>query len=269
MPGLPALRQAIAGKLETSRSVSVNPDSEIRVTVGATQALFTAIAAALHAGEEAILLDPSYDGYAPSILAQGAVPVRIARHAPDLTVDWNAVERAVTRRTRLIIVNNPNNPGRSVCARADLDALAAIAEGHDLLVLADEVYEHLIFDGLEHQSVMTYPALRARGFAVYSSGKTFDVTGWKVGYCIAPPALTIEFRKLHQFLVFSVNTPAQHALAQHLATAHHWQGQPEFFRRKHDRFARGLVSAGFKVLPSRAPTFNSRITRRFDPIWMT
>lgn len=255
MAGLPALRQAIAAKLLAQHSISVHPDEEITVTAGATQALFTAIATVLHAGDEAILLDPSYDSYAPSILAQGARPVHIPLYAPDFAVDWSRVEAAVTPRTRLILINNPNNPATSVFSREDLDALAAIAERHDLLVLADEVYEHLVYDGRRHQSVLAHPALRARSFAVYSFGKTFHATGWKVGYCVAPRELTAEFRKIHQFLVFAVNTPAQHALAAHLAKPDTWQGLPEFFQRKRDLLAPGLQAAGFSLLPSQGTYF--------------
>lgn len=255
MAGLPALCQAIAAKLALQHGIGVDPDAEITVTAGATQALFTAIATVLHAGDEAILLDPSYDSYAPSILAQGAKPVHIALAAPDFAVDWGAVEAAVTPRTKLILINNPNNPATSVFSAADLDALAAIAERHDLLVLADEVYEHLIFDAVPHRSVLAHPALRARSFAVYSFGKTFHATGWKIGYCVAPPALTAEFRKIHQFLVFAVNTPAQHALAAHLAEPARWQGLPAFFEAKRALLAPGLKAAGFKLLPSRGTYF--------------
>jgi methionine aminotransferase len=177
MAGLPALRQAIAAKVLLSRSVTVDADQEITITAGATQAIFTAIATMLHAGDEAIVLDPSYDSYAPAIAAQGALPVRINLRAPDYAVDWRQVEKAVTPRTRMILINNPNNPSTSLFSDDDLDALAAIAERHDLFVLADEVYEHLVFDSLEHRSVLTHPQLRARSFAIYSFGKTFHATG--------------------------------------------------------------------------------------------
>ncbi|WP_035057548.1 methionine aminotransferase [Andreprevotia chitinilytica] len=255
MPGLPALREAIAAKFEVQHGVAVDPATEITVTAGATQALYTAIATVLHAGDEAIVLDPSYDSYAPAIVAQGAKAVRVNLSAPDFAVDWAAVEAVVTPHTRLVIVNNPNNPATSVFRAADLDALAAIAERHDLLVLADEVYEHLVFDGASHRSVLAHPALRQRSFAVYSFGKTFHATGWKIGYCVAPPALTAEFRKLHQFLVFSVNTPAQHALAAYLQQPAHWQQLPSFYQAKRDRLAAGLVSTGFRLLPSRGTYF--------------
>ncbi|MEC5384223.1 methionine aminotransferase [Uliginosibacterium sp. H3] len=255
MAGLPALRQAIAAKLQRSRGIAVDADQEITITAGATQAIFTAIATVLHASDEAIVLDPSYDSYAPAIAAQGAIPVRVALRAPDYAVDWQEVERAVTPRTRMILINNPNNPSTSIFSAADLDALAAIAERHDLFVLSDEVYEHLVFDGLEHRSVLAQPALRARSFAIYSFGKTFHATGWKIGYCVAPPNMTAELRKIHQFLVFAVNAPAQHALAEHLADPAHWQALPGFFQAKRDRLAPGLRAAGFKLLPSSGTYF--------------
>jgi len=255
MAGLPSLRQAIVGKLLLQHGATFDPDQEITVTAGGTQALYTAIACVLHPGDEAILLDPSYDSYGPAVAAQGARPVRLALRPPRFSIDWEAVDRAVTPRTRLVVVNNPNNPSASVFSAADLDALSSIAERRDLLVLADEVYEHLVFDGLRHQSVLAHPGLRARSFAVYSFGKTFHVTGWKVGYCVAPPALTREFRKLHQFLVFAVNTPAQHALARQLAAPERWQGLSAFFEPKRDRLAAGLARAGFSVLPSRGTYF--------------
>ncbi|GGP23195.1 methionine aminotransferase [Silvimonas iriomotensis] len=265
MPGLPALRQALATKLAQSRGVTVNPDTEITITAGATQALFTAIATVLHAGDEALILDPSYDSYAPAIRAQGALPVRISLAAPAFVVDWDQVRAAVTPRTRLIIVNNPNNPATSVFSRADLDALAAIAKAHDLIVLADEVYEHLVYDGIEHRSVLAHPALRARSFAVYSFGKTFHATGWKIGYCVAPPALTAEFRKLHQFLVFSVHTPTQHALAQYLAEPAHWQQLPAFYQARRDLLAAGLQRAGFLLKPSQSTYFQLADYRQIRP----
>ncbi|MDQ7990263.1 MAG: methionine aminotransferase [Candidatus Dactylopiibacterium sp.] len=254
MAGLPALREAVAAKLAQQHGRRFDAEHEITITAGATQALFTAIATVLHAGDEAILLDPSYDSYAPAILAQGAVPVRIALAAPDFAVDWDAVRSRVTPRTRLILINNPNNPATSVFSADDLDALADICASHDLLVLADEVYEHLVFDGLAHRSVLAHPGLAARSFAVYSFGKTFHATGWKVGYCVAPRALTHEFRTLHQFLVFSVNTPAQHALAQHLGRDA-WHGLPAFFASRRDRLAPHLRAAGFRLLPSRGTYF--------------
>jgi methionine aminotransferase len=255
MPGLPALRQAIVSKYAAAYGVQVDPDQEVTVTAGATQAIYTAVAAVLRTGDEAIIIEPAYDSYAPAIVAQGAVPVRVSLTAPDFAVDWDAVAAAITPRSRLIIVNNPNNPATSLFAAADIAALAALAEQHDLLVLSDEVYEHLVYDGQQHASVLAHPGLRARSFAVYSFGKTFHATGWKVGYCVAPPALTAEFRKLHQYLVFSVATPLQHALAAHLQDEARWRGLPAFYQAKRDRLAAGLAAAGFRLSPSASTYF--------------
>jgi methionine aminotransferase len=255
MTGLAALRQAIANKLALQHGLSIDADASITVTAGATQAIFTALCAVLQSGDEAILFDPSYDCYAPAIIAQGARPVRIALSAPDFAIDWEQVERAVSPRTRAILINNPNNPATSVLSRQDLDALAAIAERHELVVISDEVYEHVVFDGESNQSVLTHPGLMERSYAIYSFGKTFHVTGWKVGYCVAPAGLSTEFRKIHQFLVFSVNTPAQHAIAAHLADPAHWRSLPDFFRQRRDRLAEGLKQAGFRLLPCRGTYF--------------
>lgn len=255
MAGLPALREAIARKLEACHGQRFDPATEITVTAGATQALFTAIATLLRAGDEAIVLDPSYDSYAPAIRAQGATPVRIALHAPHFEPDWEQVEKAVTPRTRLILINNPNNPATTNLPLAGLDALADIAEAHDLAVLADEVYEHLVFDGLRHHSVLAHPRLRARSFAVYSFGKTFHATGWKVGYCVAPPELSAEFRKIHQFLVFCVNAPAQQALADFLDGSEAWRTLPAFFQPRRDLLAAGLAAAGFRLIPCQGTYF--------------
>jgi len=255
MTGVPQLRQAIAAKLALQHGIAIDPDRELTVTAGATQAIFTALATVLHAGDEAILFDPSYDCYAPAVLAQGARPVRISLKAPAFKIDWDEVKHAIGPRTRIILINNPNNPATSVFTQADLDTLAAICERHNLLVLADEVYEHVTFDGLTHLSVLAHPELRSRSFAVYSFGKTFHVTGWKVGYCVAPADLSAEFRKIHQFLVFSVNTPAQHAIATHLADPQHWQSLPGFFESRRAVLARGLREAGFALLPVQGTYF--------------
>ncbi len=255
MTGLPALREAIAAKLESQHGQSFDPASEITITAGATQALFTSIAAILHAGDEALVLDPSYDSYAPAIHAQGAHAIRIRLPAPDFRPDWALIDQHVTSRTRLILINNPNNPATTNLPRADLDALADLAERHDLLVLADEVYEHLVFDGQTHRSVLAHPRLRSRAMAVYSFGKTFHATGWKIGYCVAPPALSAEFRKIHQFLVFAVNSPAQHALARYLQDSQSWRALAGFFQPRRDLLAAGLQEAGFKLIPSAGTYF--------------
>lgn len=265
MPGILALRQAIASKFALTYGLEVDAEREVTITAGATQALYTAIACVLQAGDEAIVLEPAYDSYAPAIQAQGAKVVRIALAAPSFSVDWGEVAAAVTPRTRLIIVNNPNNPATSVFSAADLEALAGIADKYDLMVLSDEVYEHLVFDGARHHSVLAHPILRARSFATFSFGKTFHATGWKVGYCVAPPALMAEFRKLHQYLVFSVSTPMQHALAAHLAEPAHWQGLASFYAEKRAQLAAGLREAGFQLLPSQGTYFQLADYRAIQP----
>ncbi len=248
MTGYPVLRQAIAKKLSVQPGIEVDADTEITVTAGATQAIFTVLSTVLGPGDQAILFDPSYDCYAPGVTAQGAQAVRIALRAPDFAIDWDEVESRITPNTRLIFINNPNNPSTSVFSAADLDALASLADKYDLIVLSDEVYEHVVFDGRSHHSVLAHPQLRARSFVTYSFGKTFHITGWKLGYCVAPPALTTELRKIHQFLVFSVNSTGQQAVAAHLADASHWQGLPSFFQSRRDRLAAGLQAAGFRTL---------------------
>ncbi len=255
MTGFPVLRAAIADKIRMQHGLAIDADNEITVTAGATQAIFTALTAVLHAGDEAVVFDPSYDCYAPGIQSQGAHPRRIALRAPDFAIDWNRVEAMITPRTRLILINNPNNPSTSVFSRADLDALADIAERHALVVIADEAYEHVTFDGVRHESVLTHPRLRARSFVIYSFGKTFHITGWKIGYCVAPADLSTELRKIHQFLVFSVNSAGQQAIAAHLATPAHWQQLPSFFQSRRDALAEGLIAAGFDLLPCRGTYF--------------
>ena len=265
MPGLPALRQAISRKIQLSLGAVVNADTEITVTAGATQALFTALAVGLHPGQEALVLDPAYDSYAPAITALGARPVRIKIAPPAFQLDWDKVRAAITPLTRLIVINNPGNPSTRVWSAADIAELARLAEQHDLLVLADEVYEHLVYDGAVHHSVLANPALRERSIAVYSFGKTFHATGWKIGYMVAPPAITHELRKLHQFLVFSVHTPAQHALSAWLEDPAHWLHLASGYQRRRDRLAAGLSAAGFDLLPCQGTYFQLASYARLQP----
>lgn len=216
MPGLPLLKQAIAADFKKRYNLDIDPDNEITVTPGATYAIFTAFTATLTAGDEAIVLEPAYDSYIPNIEMNGAKAVRVPLSAPDFGVDWQRVKDAITPRTRAIIVNTPHNPTGAIWTKEDWDELAAIVRDTNIVILADEVYEQLVFDGKRHYSVLEHEELRARSFALYSFGKVYNNTGWKMGYCIAPPAFTQAFRKIHQFLCFTVNTPAQYALAQHL-----------------------------------------------------
>jgi methionine aminotransferase len=219
MPGLPQLRQAIALDFKKRYGVNVDPDTEITVTPGATYGIYTAFTAILQPGDEAIVLEPAYDSYIPNIEMNGAKAVTISLSAPDFLVDWNKIKDAITPKTRAIIVNTPHNPTGAIWQRSDWDELANLLRGTDIIVLSDEVYEQLIFDGQKHFSVLEHPELRQRSFALYSFGKVYNNTGWKVGYCIAPPAFTVAFRRIHQFVAFTVNTPAQHALAHQLQHA--------------------------------------------------
>lgn len=216
MPGLPMLRQAVSEDFKNRYGLSINPDTEITITPGATYAIYTAFTSTLEKGDEVIVLEPAYDSYIPNIEMNGAGVVPVSLNAPDFSVDWDKVEQAVTTKTKAIIINTPHNPTGAVWGKNDWDELASIVRDTEIFILSDEVYEQLIFDGKEHYTVMQHPELRSRSFALYSFGKVFNNTGWKMGYCIAPENLTQAFRRIHQYLAFSVNTPAQYALAKHL-----------------------------------------------------
>jgi methionine aminotransferase len=249
MTGIPALREAIAAKVERLYGHAYDAGSEITVTAGATQALLTAILCAVHPGDEVIVLEPVYDSYVPGIRLAGGRPVAVPLNAPDYSVPWDKVRAAITPRTRMIMLNSPHNPSGAVFSAADLDALEAIVRDTNILLLSDEVYEHIIFDGLVHQSVSRRPLLAERAFVVSSFGKTFHATGWKIGYCAAPAPLSAEFRKVHQFNVFAVNTPMQHGLAAFLKDPAPYETLPAFYQAKRDRFRAGLAGSRFRLLP--------------------
>jgi len=250
MTGIPALRQAIAEKTERCYGVRIDPDREITVTSGASEAIYAAIQAVVRAGEEVIVLDPCYDCYEPAIDLAGASAVHIPLRPGDFSVDWQRVRDAVTPRTRMIMVNSPHNPSGSAFDTADLDALAAIVRDTDIVVLSDEVYEHIVFDGRDHATVLRHAELAARSFVVSSFGKTYHCTGWKVGYCIAPPALSAEFRKVHQYITFCTFHPAQAAFAEMIrAHPEHDQTLPTFYQAKRDRFQALLQPSRFGLRP--------------------
>ena len=250
MTGVPRLREQIALKTDRLYGRRVNPDTEVTVTSGATEALFAAIAAVVRPGDEVIVLDPCYDSYEPAIELQGARAVHVPLRLPDFAVDWQRVRDAVTPRTRLIMVNSPHNPSGAVFCAADLEALAEITRQHDILVLSDEVYEHIVFDGAPHQSVLRHAELAERSFVVSSFGKTYHCTGWKIGYCVAPRALSAEFRKVHQYLTFCTFAPAQWAFADVLeADPQHYLDLPAFYQAKRDRFRDLLAGSRFGLLP--------------------
>jgi methionine transaminase len=252
MAGAPLLRDAIAAKIGALYGHAYDAASEITVTAGATQALTTAILCSVHPGDEVIVIEPAYDSYLPAITLAGGVPVTVAMRLGEqgYSVPWDEVASAVTPRTRMVVVNSPHNPTGSILRRADLEALAGIVEGTGILVLSDEVYEHMVYDGQRHESVSRHPVLAERAFVVSSFGKTYHVTGWKVGYVAAPAALSAEFRKVHQYNVFSVNTPMQHAIAGYMADPAPYVGLPAFYQRKRDLFRAGLEGSRFSLLPA-------------------
>jgi len=256
MEGLPVLRERIAGKLRSSYGLDIDPDSEVTVTLGATEAIYSAIQAVLGPGEEAIAFDPAYDSYDPAVRLAGGRCIRLPLLQPGFRYDWERVRAALTARTRLVLFNSPHNPACTVASAADLDALAELIAGRDIVVLSDEVYEHVVFDGLGHHSVLTHPALRASSFAVFSFGKTLHATGLRVGYCVAPAPLTRELRKVHQFNTFSISHPLQHAIAAYLAERP--ACGPElagFFQAKRDRLRNALAMSGFRLPPAQGTYF--------------
>jgi methionine aminotransferase len=256
MAGVLALREQIAAKLDRYYGIEVNPDTEITVVPGATEAIFCAITACVRPGDEVIVFDPCYDSYEPSVTLNGGITRHIAMAEPDFSIDWDEVEATVNARTRLIIINSPHNPSGSILRDADLQRLDAIANQHNLFVISDEVYEHLVFDGEEHCSVLKYPGLRQRSFATFSFGKTFHITGWKTGYCVAPPALTAEMRKVHQFVAFVAVTPIQMALADFMAAQPEYPaGLAGFYEEKRDLFCNALAGSRFKLTPSAGTYF--------------
>src|SRR6185369_15300429 len=247
MTGILQLREQIALKSEKLYGCRVNANTEVTVTSGATEA---AIAACVRGGDEVIVLDPCYDSYEPAIELSGGRAIHIPLRLPDFSVDWQRVKDAITPKTRMILVNSPHNPSGAVFSPADLDALAEITRGSEILVLSDEVYEHIVFDGLAHQSVLRHAELAARSFVVSSFGKTYHCTGWKVGYCIAPAALSAEFRKVHQYLTFCTFQPAQWAFAEVLERdPQHYLDLPRFYQVKRDRFRALLAASKFKLQP--------------------
>jgi methionine aminotransferase len=255
MTGVLVLRDAIALKIKALYGRDYNPASEITITAGATQAIITIILAVVHAGDEVIVLEPCYDSYVPNIELAGGVAVRVPLTPGTFRPDFEKIASALTANTRAIIVNSPHNPSGTVWSKADMLRLQDILAATDVLVISDEVYEHTVYDGLQHQSVACFPGLAARSFVVSSFGKTYHVTGWKVGYVAAPASLSAEFRKVHQFNVFTVNTPVQYGLASYMANPQPYLSLPTFYQRKRDLFREGLARTKFKLLPSEGTYF--------------
>lgn len=257
MAGVLSLREEIARKVEKLHGGVYDPVTEITITAGGTQAVFTAISAVVNTNDEVIIFEPAFDCYAPAIKLMGGIVKSLELEPPDYRIPWDMVKRLINNRTRLIILNSPHNPTSTILHKEDIEELSAIVKNQDILILSDEVYEHLIYDGETHHSMARYPELQQRSFIVASFGKLFHATGWKVGYCLAPAFLMEEFRKVHQFLVFSVNSPMQYAMAEYLKDERVYTELPAFFQQKRDHFRKGLEQTRFELLPCSGSYFQS------------
>lgn len=249
MQGVPSLRQKIARKIRDLYHFDSDPDTEITVTSGATEALYAAITSVVRTGDDVIIFEPAYDAYAPVVRLNNGNPVFLQLKPPDYRIDWDEVEDKLSEKTRLIILNSPHNPTGSILSKSDMTALDTIVDNTGTLILSDEVYEHIVFDHQVHESILRYPSLAARSYVVSSFGKTYHTTGWKIGYCLAPEALTREFRRVHQFLTFSSNTPIQLAYADILDQEHLYQGLASFYQKKRDAFLFYMKGSRFKPVP--------------------
>ncbi len=255
MTGVPALRELITEKTNSLYKSDYNPDTEVTITAGGTQALFTIISACISPGDEVIIFEPAYDSYAATIRMHGGLVKTYEMLPPDYTIDWDIVKRLFSANTKMIILNSPNNPTGSVLSEKDMENLIKLTKGTDVLILSDEVYEHIIFDGTKHLSIASYPQLKERSFIVASFGKVLHATGWKAGYCLAPENLMKEFRKVHQFNVFSVNSPLQYAIADYLQDASKYLDLANFFQEKRDYFRSMLIQTRFNLLPCKGSYF--------------
>ena len=255
MIGIAALREAVAQKMERLYGHTVNPQTEITITAGATQAIITTILALVHPGDEVIVLDPCYDSYDPNIVLAGGLAVHVPLTPGTFRPDFARIAAALSPRTRAIVINSPHNPSATTWSAADMQTLADLLRPTDVVLISDEVYEHMVFDGQRHESAALHPELAARSVIVSSFGKTYHVTGWKVGFVAAPASLMAEFRKVHQFNVFTVNTPVQHGLAAYMSDAQPYLNLPAFYQRKRDLFREGLATTRFRLLPSEGSYF--------------
>jgi len=255
MTGVPALREAVAAKVQTMYGRHYDPATEVTITAGATQAIITAVLAVVHPGDEVIVLEPCYDSYIPNIELAGGITVPVPLTPGSFRPDFDKIAAAITPKTRAILINSPHNPSGMVWTAQEMLHLQELLAPTNILLISDEVYEHMVFDGVPHESAARYPGLVARAFIVSSFGKTYHVTGWKVGYVAAPASLSAEFRKVHQFNVFTVNTPVQHGLAAYMADTEPYLGLPAFYQRKRDLFRAGLAQTRFKLLPGEGTYF--------------
>lgn len=249
MPGVPQLRKAISKKIKKAYGADYDPNHEITITAGATQAIYAIISAFVRPEDEVIIFEPAYDSYAPSVKLNGGLAKYATLQQPGFTIDWQRFPALISNRTRMIIINTPHNPTGTILSSDDIAQLARITKNRDIIILSDEVYEHLIFDGLQHESICRYPELASKSLVVGSFGKTFHATGWKTGFVVAPSNLTAELRKTHQFMVFAANTPIQHAIAEFLKDEANYSYLPDFFQQKRDMFVELLTGSRFKPLP--------------------
>lgn len=264
MLGIQPLREVISEKVYNMYGASYHPEKEINITAGATQALYTIISAMIHEGDEVIIFEPAYDSYVPAIKLNGGIPVFAQLQTPDYHINWDYVKKMINKNTRMIIINTPHNPTGSVLKAEDIQILIKLTQKTDIVIISDEVYEHLIFDGIKHESVCLYPELASRSFITYSFGKTLHATGWKMGYVLAPENLMKEFRKVHQFNVFTCNTPIQYAIAEYLKDAENYNYLPDFYKQKRDFFVEQIKNSRFNIIPCYGTYFQlleySRIT---------
>jgi methionine aminotransferase len=255
MQGVPALRQHISEKTKEIYGASYDPDTEITITSGATEAIFSAITSVVNRGDEVVLFEPAYDAYAPAVLLAGGIPVYVALKYPDYHVDWNEVKDAITKKTRLLILNSPHNPTGTILGEQDMTALTDVIADSDILIISDEVYEHIVFDGNRHESMTRYPKLAQRSFVISSFGKTYHATGWKLGYCLAPKQLSVEFQKIHQFVTFASNTPIQLAYAEFMKKKEKYLTLSSFYQERRDLFLSLIKDSRFRPLPCRGTYF--------------
>lgn len=268
MPGLMSLRERIAEKVFDLYKIEFNPEKEITITAGATQAIYTSIAATIHEGDEVILFEPAYDSYIPAIKIHGGIPKPVELKGPDYAIDWNMVKKKINNRTKMIMINSPHNPTGTLLKKNDLIQLEKITADRDIIIVSDEVYEHIIFDGQKHESILHYPKLCERSIVIFSFGKTYHNTGWKIGYALAPEPIMKEFRNVHQFEIFSVNTPIQYALSDFMQDKDEYLNVHNFYQQKRDLFCNLIKDSRFKFTPSAGTYFQlldySAITDKND-----
>jgi methionine aminotransferase len=268
MQGVPQLREVLCEKMEKLYGAKYHPDKEINITSGGTQAIYSALTAIVREGDEVIVIEPAYDCYVPAIELNGGISIYVQLKSPHHKIDWNDVKRVMSSHTKVIMINTPHNPMGSVMTADDMKQLEKLVKGTNIIIISDEVYEHIIFDGLKHESVCKYPRLAERSFIIYSFGKTYHATGWKIGYCFAPENLMSEFRKVHQFIVFCSNTPIQYALADYIKECDDYNELSEFYQEKRDFFLKQIKDSRFKFIPASGSYFQllnySAITNEKD-----